>query len=65
MNNIFLSIVLPAYNEQRRIGLTLTHMQAYLSRQAYDSEVIVVDDGSQDGTSGAHDWLFIAPSCRF
>jgi dolichyl-phosphate beta-glucosyltransferase len=40
-----LSLVIPAYNEAGRIGSTVTHVCAYLDRQAYDWEVIVVIDG--------------------
>lgn len=46
-----LSLVIPAYNEAQRIGPTLEHVRGYLSRQGYDSEVIVVDDGSRDSTA--------------
>jgi len=37
--------VIPAYNEAGRIGATVTHVCAYLDRQRYDWEVIVVIDG--------------------
>ena len=46
----FLSIVIPAYNEERRIGSTLDTVISYLSRQSYTWEVLVVDDGSTDRT---------------
>lgn len=45
-----LSLVIPAYNEAGRIGDTLAHVQAYLDAQPYASEIIVVDDGSDDAT---------------
>jgi len=45
-----LSIVIPAYNEENRIGRTLTETFDYLKRQNYASEVIVVNDGSTDHT---------------
>jgi len=45
-----LSIVIPAYNEADRIVGTLTRTLAYLERQDYPSEVIVVSDGSSDET---------------
>jgi len=45
-----LSIVIPAYNEADRIVGTLTQTLAYLERQDYPSEVIVVSDGSSDET---------------
>lgn len=46
-----LSIIIPAYNEADRIVATLTYTLAYLERQKYASEVIVVSDGSSDNTS--------------
>lgn len=45
------SLVIPAFNEASRIGDTLEHVFDYLGRQPYDSEVIVVDDGSNDATA--------------
>ncbi len=46
-----LSIVIPAYNEAERIGKTLEGTFAYLDTRSYDSEVIVVNDGSRDKTA--------------
>jgi len=40
-----LSLIVPAYNEAGRIGGTVTHICAYLDRQKYDWELIVVIDG--------------------
>lgn len=48
-----LSVVIPAHNEERRIGPTLRRVMDYLSQQPYSAEVIVVDDVSSDGTSRA------------
>jgi dolichyl-phosphate beta-glucosyltransferase len=45
-----LSLVIPAYNEEARIGSALAEMLAYLEAQSFDYEVLVVDDGSTDGT---------------
>lgn len=45
-----LSIIIPAYNEAARLGLTLRTIFDYLHTHAADSEVIVVDDGSTDET---------------
>ena len=47
---MFLSIVIPAYNEEKRLGTTLQKIHAYLNQKDYDYEVIVVDDGSADKT---------------
>jgi glycosyltransferase involved in cell wall biosynthesis len=44
------SVIIPAYNEARRLPATLSGWQAYLSLQPFSSEVIVVDDGSRDAT---------------
>lgn len=49
----FLSIVIPAYNEQRRIGRSLDDILAFLKTQTYRAEVIVVDDGSSDRTAAS------------
>ena len=46
-----LSLIIPAYNEAGRIGNTLRDCLDYFARQDYDFEIIVVDDGSQDGTA--------------
>src|SRR5512138_2534573 len=46
----FLSVIVPAYNEEKRIGATCTAILDYLRDQNYTSEVIVVDDGSMDRT---------------
>ena len=48
----FLSIVIPAYNEETRIAQTLDTVVKYMEGQDYSWEVIVADDGSQDGTAG-------------
>ena len=45
-----LSVVIPAYNEERRLPKTLTDIDKYLSRQNYDYEILVVNDGSRDKT---------------
>jgi glycosyltransferase involved in cell wall biosynthesis len=45
-----LSIIIPAYNEERRIAPTLAQITAYLDRRHRAYELIVVDDGSRDRT---------------
>lgn len=47
---IHLSIIIPAYNEQNRIGKTLEETFRFLNEQSFESEVIVVNDGSSDRT---------------
>jgi dolichyl-phosphate beta-glucosyltransferase len=49
-NDIYLSIVIPAYNEEKRIGSTLEKIMGYLKTKDYECEIIVVDDGSTDST---------------
>jgi glycosyltransferase involved in cell wall biosynthesis len=46
----FLSIVIPAYNEESRLPNTLEQVNAFLERQTYTAEVLVVENGSQDRT---------------
>ena len=45
-----LSIVIPAYNESRRLPTTLDAWLAFFAQQSYAAEVIVADDGSEDDT---------------
>lgn len=51
MQRPYLSLVVPAYNEQGRLPATLRKMRDFLTRQGFSYEVLVVDDGSQDGTA--------------
>jgi len=46
----FLSVVIPAYNEEQRLGPTLARVREYLAAQSYEVEVIVVDNASADRT---------------
>jgi len=48
----YLSVVIPAYNEERRLPGSLKRIVDYLGRQGYPWEVIVLDDGSRDDTAG-------------
>ncbi len=49
-----LSLVIPAYNESSRISTSLRSIGRYLETASFDPvEVIVVDDGSRDGTAEA------------
>src|SRR3984885_1912135 len=49
--DITYSIVIPAYNEGARLGVTLERVLAYLRAQGGNAEVIVVNDGSRDNTA--------------
>jgi len=48
---LFLSIVIPAYNEEKRLGPSLEKIRGYLAAKSYAAEIIVVDDGSTDRTA--------------
>jgi len=48
----FLSVVIPAYNEEKRIGKTLEGMLEYFKNKGFSFEILVVDDGSTDKTGG-------------
>ena len=45
-----LSVIIPAYNEEKRLPKTLEEIDKYLSGQSYDYEILVVNDGSKDRT---------------
>lgn len=47
---IILSVVIPAYKEEKRIGNTLLSLDKYLSPLGFNYEIIVVIDGSPDNT---------------
>jgi dolichyl-phosphate beta-glucosyltransferase len=51
MQDIFLSVVIPAYNEEKRLPRTINEIFDYLSKKNFSFEVIVVNDGSKDKTS--------------
>jgi dolichyl-phosphate beta-glucosyltransferase len=48
---LYLSIIIPAHNEEHRLPPTLKAVDAYLDKQSYTSEIIVVENGSQDLTA--------------
>jgi glycosyltransferase involved in cell wall biosynthesis len=48
---IKLSVIIPAYNEEKRIERTLLDVDGYLEKQAYEYEIIVVDNNSRDRTA--------------
>lgn len=57
-SNTYLSVVIPAYNEELRLPRTLIDVFKYLIKQSYSAEVLVVDDGSTDGTARiVQEWL--------
>ncbi|MDP2874108.1 MAG: glycosyltransferase family 2 protein [bacterium] len=48
----YLSVVIPAYNEEKNIRTTLAVVEDYLHASGWEFEIVVVNDGSQDNTSG-------------
>jgi dolichol-phosphate mannosyltransferase len=48
-----LSVVMPAQNEEGSVGATVEGVVAALEREGVEYEVVVVDDGSEDGTAAA------------
>jgi len=59
------SIVIPAYNEARRLPRGLERIREYLQAQGLNAEVIVVDDGSSDATAQlAEQFRTALPSLR-
>jgi dolichyl-phosphate beta-glucosyltransferase len=46
----WVTVIMPAYNEAARLREPLAAVQAYLAAQPWPAEVVVVDDGSEDGT---------------
>jgi dolichyl-phosphate beta-glucosyltransferase len=47
----FLSIIIPAHNEERRLQESLNKVLGFLQEQPYQSEIIVVENGSHDRTA--------------
>ncbi len=50
-DGLYLSVVIPAYNELTRLPASLSKVIDYLEGRSYSYEVIVVDDGSDDDTA--------------
>lgn len=50
MSRPLLSIIIPAHNEEKRLLATLQQVTGFLESQPYDSEVLVVENASQDRT---------------
>lgn len=60
-----LSIIIPAFNEEKRLPSSLEKIQAFVEAQPYLTEVIVVDNGSTDRTAEVvHVWEQTLPTLR-
>lgn len=51
MNEPYLSVVIPAYNEEERLKKFVPGIVSYLQAKGWAHELIVVNDGSRDGTA--------------
>ena len=49
--DVYLSVIIPAYNEAERLPKTLRRFDEYFAAQAYSYEILVVNDGSRDNTA--------------
>lgn len=63
-HHCYLSLIIPAYNEENRLPATLKRIAEYLALRELSYEIIVVDDGSRDATrkivhefAQNHDWV--------
>jgi len=61
----FLSIIIPAHNEARRLGPSLEKIDAFLASQDFSAEILVVENGSSDETLAiAHAYQKQMPNLR-
>ena len=61
----YLSVVIPAYNEEERIVKTIKAVSSYLQKQPYTYEILVVNDGSRDNTSSVvRDFEIYVPNLK-
>ena len=49
-DQVYVSLIIPAYNEESRIGKSLERIMKFFAAEPYVSEVVIVDDGSKDRT---------------
>jgi dolichyl-phosphate beta-glucosyltransferase len=49
-SNPFFSLIIPAYNEAQRLPNTLEQVTRFLKDQSYNSEIIIVENASEDNT---------------
>lgn len=60
-----LSVIVPAYNEERTLRRNILAFNEYLSKQSYDYEIIIVNDGSEDNTESIVEKLQKEISLRY
>ena len=44
-NQLYLSVIIPCYNEEKTISATLLAADLYLQKQGFDYEILAVSDG--------------------
>ena len=59
-----ISLIVPAYNEEKRIGETVRALSAYLESRHPDSELLIVCDGCKDRTAEVARQSFANPALR-
>jgi dolichyl-phosphate beta-glucosyltransferase len=59
-----ISIIIPAFNEAAKIGRDVEEASSFLSANGFDGEIIVVDDGSTDGTAAEAERAGVASAVR-
>jgi len=65
LTELFLSIIIPAFNEEHRLPSTLEQALSFLRQQAYSFEILVVENGSRDRTYQiAHQYASLYPEIR-
>lgn len=55
MDSVYLSVVVPAFNEEGRIAATIGRLRSYLETTGWTWEIVVSNDGSTDGTAAVVD----------
>lgn len=63
-SNIFLSVIIPAYNEEGRLPNMLKNAIQFLGQKSFQSEIVVVDDGSSDQTFQTASFLLSSQSSQ-
>ncbi|MEX2090883.1 MAG: dolichyl-phosphate beta-glucosyltransferase [Candidatus Paceibacterota bacterium] len=48
---MYLSVIIPAYNEEKHIKATIESVRSYLSAKDFEYEILVITDGSKDKTN--------------
>lgn len=71
MTTPFLSIIIPAHNEEERLPDTIRQLLEFAEKQAYETEVVVVENGSTDqtyqiahGFASQHDQIYVLQNSK-